>query len=143
MSLLQRLRGALGFATMWSVAWVGLSLALFALFKIFDPDDIGEDGLGVVVPILATVGFLCGLGFAGLLALLERHKALERLSLVRVAIWGFAGSAGIPLLMGADGSMWPVTGTVGAILATTSVAVARRPALPPPAERDYRPQPEP
>jgi hypothetical protein len=121
------LRGALGIGLTWAVLWVVLGILLLALFLIFDPADIGPgEGPSRVLPILGLVGFLSGLGFAGLLFLAERRRTLRELSLGRVALWGLLGSAAIPLLMGADGSMGWLTGFLGATFATTSVAMARR-----------------
>jgi hypothetical protein len=125
--LLRRLRGALAIGVTWAVMWIAIGLVLFAVIRIVSPEDIEPgEGLDVALPILGLVGFLSGLGFAGLLSLIERRARLDELSLARVALWGLLGSAAIPWLIGGDGSNGWVTGPMGAIFATASVAIARR-----------------
>ena len=139
-ALARWIRGALSVGVTWSVLWVMIGVALWGVFKIFQPEDIGPgEGLSVVLPILGTVGLLSGLGFSGLLTLAERRRGLGELSLGRVGLWGALGSAAVPLLMGADPSMGWLTGSLGAVFATSSVAIARRgtggePALPAPGD---------
>lgn len=69
---------------------------------------------------------IVGVTWSALLGVIERRRSLEKLSIPRVAIWGALGSAAIPLLMGRDGSMWPVTAGMGAIFAAGTLAIARR-----------------
>ena len=127
------LRGALGIGLTWAGLWVVFGIVVGIVIRIVDPSDIGPgEGPGVVLPILAVVGFLSGLGFAGLFSLAERRRTLTELSPGRAALWGLVGSAAIPLLMGTDGSMGWLTGTLGATFAAASVAIARRGALPTP-----------
>lgn len=134
-TLLRRLRGALGVGATWAALWVACGLGLVGIISIFRPGDIDPgEGLGTMIPVFATVGFLSGLGFAGLLWLAERRRTLPRLSLGRVAVWGMLGSAAIPLLMGTDGSMGVLTGLLGGVFAAGSVAAARR-ELPPAREQ--------
>jgi uncharacterized membrane protein len=126
-SLIRRLRGAVSIGVAWGLLWVAIGLILIALIGVFRPQEIDPgEGPGKVLPILGLVGFLSGLGFAGLLSLAERRTRLHELSLTRVALWGLLGSAAIPLVMGTDGSMGWLTGPMGAIFATASVAIARR-----------------
>jgi hypothetical protein len=104
-----------------------IGLLLLAVFGVFRPQEIDPgEGPGKVLPILGLVGFLSGLGFAFLLSLAERRTGLHELSLMRVAFWGLLGSAAIPLLLGRDAGNGWVTGPMGAIFATASVAIARR-----------------
>ena len=131
--LLRRLRGAVGIGITWGVLWVGVGFALSAVISAIHPGDIGPgEGLGVALPILGLVGFLSGLGFAAFLTIAERKTRLSELSLARVALWGLLGSAAIPLLMGTDGSMGFLTGPMGSLFATVSLALARRSADPSP-----------
>src|SRR5687768_11985217 len=120
------LRGALGTGLIWAVLWIIIGVLMMTGIWLVDPEQIGNDGPSWVLPILGTVGFLSGLGFASLLSLAERRHSLRELSLGRVALWGMLGSAAIPLLMGTDGSMGWLTGTLGAVFAAGSVAIARR-----------------
>lgn len=123
----RRLRGAIGIGLTWAVLWLVVGVLLFIVFRIFQPEDIGPgEGPSRVLPILATVGFLSGLAFAFLLSLTEGRRTFRELSLRRVSIWGLLGSAPIPLLMGTDAGMGVVTGSLGAIFAAGSVAIARR-----------------
>lgn len=126
-SFVRRFRGALGIGLTWAVLWVVFGVLFMSFLYIFQPEDIGPgEGPAKALPILALVGFLSGLGFAALLSLAERRRTLRELSLPRIALWGMLGSAAIPLLMGTDGSMGWLTGSLGATFATASVAIARR-----------------
>lgn len=128
--LVRRLRGALGIGVTWGVLWAAIGVVLALTIGVVDPEDIDPgEGPARVAAIFGLVGFLSGLGFAGLLSLAERRRTIAQLSLGRVALWGVLGGAAIPLLMGTDGSMGWVTGPMGAIFATASVAAARRRAL--------------
>ena len=125
--LLRRLRGALGIGLTWAVLWVVVGFGLVTVIGILRPGDISRgEGLSRILPSLATVGFLSGLGFAALFWLAERRRTLAQLSIGRVALWGLLGSAAIPLLLGTDGSMGILTGSLGALFAAGSVATARR-----------------
>lgn len=124
---LRRLRGALGIGVTWAGLWTAVGLGLAGVLRILRPADFDPgEGLGVILPVLALVGFLSGLGFALLLSLSERKRTLGELSLPRVALWGLLGSAAIPLLLGTDGTMGVLTGLLGAVFASGTVAVARR-----------------
>ena len=128
--LVRRLRGALGIGVMWGVLWAAIGLALGFIVGIVRPDQIGPgEGPGRIAAVLGFVGFLSGLGFAGLVSLAERRRTIHELSLGRAALWGLLGSAAIPLLTGADPSVGLITGSLGALFATASVATARRGAL--------------
>jgi hypothetical protein len=120
------LRGALGTGLIWAALWIIIGVLIMTGLWLVDPDEIGNDGPSHVLPILGIVGFLSGLGFAAMLSLAERRHSFRELSLGRVALWGMLGSAGIPLLMGTDGSTGWLTGTLGALFAAGSVAIARR-----------------
>jgi hypothetical protein len=134
--LVRRLRGAVAIGLSWAIMWVVIGLILFAVIRIVSPEDIGPgEGLDRALPILGLVGFLSGLGFAGLLSLAERRTSLRDLSLLRVALWGLLGSAAIPWLLGTNFSEGLVTGPMGAIFATASVAIARRGAARRPEDR--------
>ena len=129
-NLVRRLRGAVGIALTWGGAWAVIGVALALGIGILRPGEIDPgEGPVKVAAVLGLAGFLSGLGFAGLLAFGERRRTIRDLSLARVALWGFLGAAAIPALTGADiGEGW-ITGTLGAIFATASLAVARRGAL--------------
>ena len=125
-ALARWLRGALGIGVVSTTLWLAIGIMLWAAMRLFRPEDIGQDGLRVVLPILGLVGFLSGLGFAALITLAERRRPLRELSPGRIALWGFLGAGGIPVLLGADAGEGWITGVLGATFATLSVAMARR-----------------
>lgn len=129
-NVVRRLRGAFGIAVTWGALWAVIGVALTLAVRVVRPEEIDPgEGPGKVAAVLGLVGFLSGLGFAGLLLLGERRRTIRELPLGRVALWGFLGAAAIPLLTGADvGEGW-ITGSLGGIFAATSLAVARRAAL--------------
>ena len=129
-TLARRLRGALGIGVTWGVLWAGIGVLLALIVGVVRPDNIDPgEGPGKIAAILGLVGFFAGLGFAGLLSLAEGRRTIHALSLGRVALWGFLGAAALPLLTGADASVGVITGPLGALFATASVAAARRGAL--------------
>ena len=128
--LVRRLRGALGIGVTWGVLCATIGLVLGLVVGVVSPDQIDPgEGPGKVAAVLGLVGFLSGLGFAGLFFVAERRRTIHELSLGRVALWGLLGAAAIPLLTGADPSVGLITGPMGALFATTSVVTARRGAL--------------
>ena len=121
------LRGALGIGLTWATLWVIIGVLIMTTIYLIDPADIGPgEGPAKALPILAAVGLLSGFGFATLLSLAEGRRGLRDLSMVRVALWGALGSAAIPFVMGTDASMGWLTGSLGAIFAAGSLALARR-----------------
>lgn len=125
--LIRRLRGALGIGLTWGVLWIVVGSAIGVGIAIFQPEDIGPgEGFGRALPIFGLVGFLSGLGFAILISLAERRRTIERLSGLRVMLWGVLGSAAVPLLIGANPGMGWITGPMGALFAATTIAIARR-----------------
>jgi len=94
--------------------------------EVIDP---GETPAYIAL-VLGTAGVLSGMGFGLVLAALERGRRLREVSLLRVALWGAVGSATIPLLTPVADSMIIFTCPLGALLASASVAIARRPQLP-------------
>ncbi len=126
-SITRWLRGALGIGATWAGLWVIIGVLMMTAIYLIDPADIEPgEGPGKALPILGAVGLLSGFGFAALLSLAEGRRTLRDLSIVRVGLWGALGSAAIPLLMGADGSMGWLTGSLGAIFAAGSLVIARR-----------------
>jgi hypothetical protein len=125
--LLRRVRGVLGTAFTWAIAWTGLGVGFGALAGI---------QLGYWVPMAlngAAAGFIAGASFAVILSIAERKNTLEGLSLRRVALWGAVGGlllSFIPMAFGVPvpyllGPLVINTG-IGAGMATGSVFLARR-----------------
>ncbi len=121
------LRGALGVGLTWAALWMLFAILLWTVFMVFAPGQMhAGEGLARGLRIFGLVGLLSGLGFAALLSLAEHRRPLGELSLGRVALWGFLGSAAIPMVMGVDAREGWLPGLLGAIFATASVAIARR-----------------
>lgn len=75
------------------VLWVAFGLVLGLIVGVLRPDNIGPgEGPAKALPILGLVGFLSGLGFAGLLSLAERRRTIHELSLGRVTVVQFVRS---------------------------------------------------
>ena len=130
--LVRRLRGALGICMTWGVLWATIGLVLGFILGVVRPDQIEPgEGPGRIATVLGLFGFLSGLGFAGLFSLAEGRRTIHELSLRRVALWGLLGAGAIPMLTGGDASVGLITGSLGALFATASVAMARGGALRP------------
>jgi len=126
-AVLRKLRGALGIGLSWAVIWALFGLSIGFAILYFDPASIdqGEDPLNMA-RIIGTVGFMCGLVFAGVLAFAERHTKLRDMSLWRAAFWGAIGGAALPLLTTMNDQIALNTVPLGVISATFAVALARR-----------------
>ena len=125
--LIRRLRGVAGVAVLWGTIWAVLGALLGLVYGALRPEDIdpGESPTRIAA-ILGTAGFISGAGFAMMLAFLERGRTLRDISAVRVALWGGAGGAVIPLLTAVADSQVFWTCPLGAALAASSLAMARR-----------------
>ena len=125
--VVRQLRSAFVIATSWGALWAAIGVSVTLLLAVVRPQEIGADeGPGKVAAVLGLVGFLSGLGFAGLLCFAEKGQRFSELSMRRIALWGFIGGAAIPALVGADiGEGW-ITGILGAIFAAGSLALARQ-----------------
>jgi hypothetical protein len=146
MTILRRLRGAVGVGVVWGVAFSTLATALLLggivsgviPSIVFGPRDV------ISVAIRAfVVGGLAGMVFAAALASAERQRTLANLSIKRAALWGFLGAACVPAILAvATGAMGllpvgviasgvAVFGVIGGALSIATVRIARRaPALP-------------
>ncbi len=124
---LRRVRGVLGTAFTWAIAWTGLGAGLGLLAGI---------PFSYILPMAlngAAAGFIAGASFAVILSVAERQRTLEDLSLRRVALWGAVGGlllSFIPMAFGVPvpyllGPLVINTG-IGAGMATGSVFMARR-----------------
>ena len=139
MRSLRGLRGLLGITIAWSIAWIPLGIAL----GIVEGQVYGRGwrvpGIAHIVgdvPLLATVGAVCGFGFGLVLAAMERRRTIAALSLPRMVAWGVAGSLVIPciaILTGDAGStlrgiLWSlgIFGIPGGMCAAMTFALVRR-----------------
>lgn len=137
-SWLRRLRGALGNAVTWAVAWGGVGAALGLYFGI------GALPMGVSIwqaivgtaASLAAAGFVAGGSFAVVLGVMERNHTLADLRVPRLALWGAVAGMLVPtvqlLVSGFPGGMTTamivmgITGLMGAGCSAGSLALARR-----------------
>lgn len=81
---LRRIRGALGMAVVWGLAWFSAGMVLRLI--------VGPGAADVPFPVgFGILGFLAGALFSGILGLVERGRGFHELSLPRFAGWGAAG----------------------------------------------------
>lgn len=142
-NVFRRLRGMLGFGLTWGGLWGVIGAGIGLVIGVVNPgawtfaNPIFDWAVG-----MGLYGFVSGVGFAGVLSLIEGRRTLRNLSLGRVALWGILGSAAVPWIFGALG-MFAAGTTVGEILgamlvtsglggtfAPGAVALARRGELP-------------
>ena len=144
MFFLRRLRGILGTSVLWALVWALLGCLLLLAEAFF-----GDHAHHVAQParlVLMSVGFfgvwgaVSGGVFALALAIAERRRSIEQLSMWRVGAWGAIGGAALPALGTAlsilEGSiariapqaaiLFAITALLGALCATGTVAIARR-----------------
>ena len=125
----------MGIGLTWAVGWGVVGGLLTAILRIFRPGDFdaGENEL-VAAALFAMAGFLCGSAFSLLFALAERRRAVDDLSVLRAAVWGGVGAAGLPFLTTMNDSLAILFAPLGAAFAAGAVALAkqsaRREALP-------------
>jgi hypothetical protein len=144
---LRRLRGVLGVGALWGVAGTAYGAMSALVAKVLSGVRPGvplfefllEVGLGA-----GAVGFLLGSGFAGVLAVIERRRTFDQLSLARAAAWAAMVGATLPIayllvFFGPEGVVLSLTrtplaviaasvsyGALGGALAAGTVALARR-----------------
>lgn len=133
MQWLRRLRGMAGMGITWALIWAIVGGGVME--GIVDPR--GEI-LDMWPQTLAIPGFLSGVAFAALLAVVARRRRFEELSLPRFAAWGAAAGAllgglalgagifpAVPALLRAAVVLGPMT-LLNAASAAGTLAVARR-----------------
>jgi hypothetical protein len=96
MRLIRRLRGLLGTAAAWALAWAPVPFIIHAFTGLLS----GTSARLIIGAVLGSAfsGAVAGLVFGGVLMLAERHNALGRIPGWRFALWGAAGSLTVPLL---------------------------------------------
>jgi hypothetical protein len=132
---LRRIRGATGMGLAWAAAWGGagtLVMLGFLLVTGSRPD--------APFPLMfAAAGFVAGVIFSGILALVEGRRRFDQMSVPRFAAWGAAGgfllSATFVLAVSLTGDpaflsnllvVGPVFAAAAAASAAGSLALARR-----------------
>ncbi len=127
--ILKKLRGALGIALTWAVAWAVAGVALVAV--IYVSADPWPDALPFWEFARSSVfrfglyGLMSGALFSGALATIHRRRKLGELKPAWVGLWG--GSAGFLISMGVTGVAFATGGIpssevpLGAIALATSI----------------------
>jgi hypothetical protein len=114
---------SLTWATLWALMFGAL---LLALERVLGPSN--EPSLLFMMWTIGQLGLATGLLFGVLLATGENGKAVEKISLLRVTLWGALSAAVFPVMTGrANQVLW--TSTFGVIVAVAMVALARQAAL--------------
>ncbi len=125
--VLRKLRGVVGMGVTWGAVWAALGAALGLVAAVVSPEHLdGGEGPLLFARVLGTAGFISGAGFALMLSFLERGRTIRDISMRRVALWGTLGGAVIPLLTSVHDSQIFWTCPLGALLATSTVLIARR-----------------
>ena len=124
------LRGIAAIALSWVPLWIAVFLALLGVIAVVDPDSIDEnERFSVFAAIAATLGLVSGTVFALILAIVERGKSVDQLTLWRVAMWGLLASAVFPVTTGRYNQVF-VMCPIGVLIALTTVILSKRvPAL--------------
>jgi hypothetical protein len=146
MSMLRRIRAAVGLAITWGTVFTTVSALVLGVVLIFRLAPPGIFTPAVIAGMLARNflgGAIAGFIFALLLSRAERSKRVSDLTSNRVAAWGFVGGvAAFTAIMVSSGvaSVVPITallssgtlyGVICSGLSTATVRVARRaPELP-------------
>lgn len=121
---LRRIRGAMGMGLTWALAWFGAGLVLLLV--------IGPNAADVPFPLFfGFLGFIAGMTFSAILALAERRRTFEQMSLPRFALWGgaegvlLAAAMALGLGAGALLVLGPIFAVAGAGCASGSLLLAR------------------
>ena len=128
----RRIRGAVLMGLTWALVW-GVAAVLMGM--IVDPDGSMDE---MWVAVGAYPGFLGGVAYSAVLAIADRRRGIDELSLSRVGAWGAVTGlllGALPFALGSPTSALPpwllgavvvVPATVlGAASACASLAVAR------------------
>ena len=111
MKLVRVLRGVLGTAAAWSLAWIPLTLASWSITAALFGNVPPFQYWGPIVVGAAVRGAISGAAFAAVLAVAGRRRTFASLRLRDMLLWGAVGGIVAPAI------------TLGAIALTTSGAV--------------------
>ena len=113
----------------WAVVWAPVAVVIGTM--IVDPDNSMDE---MWVAIGAYPGFLCALIFSGVLAIAERGRRLDEVSLSRAGIWGALAGVVVgvfPFTVGTSTSALPfwqlalaVIGSITLMSAVSGIASA-------------------
>lgn len=105
------LRGVLGTAASWAVAWTVLTLAIFGGAALFGADLPAWQFWPQILMGAARRGAISGAAFAGVLALIGRRRSFGALRFPELMLSGALGAVVAPLI------------TIGALTLGTSIAI--------------------
>ena len=130
---LRRLRGAVGTALVWASGWAGTGL-LLSLTGLFG--SLAAVEYVVFAGVFAVMGFISGAAFSSILAIAERSRTFDQMSLPRFAGWGAVGGILLQLVFVALGQgtgpiLLAMCALLGSGSAAGSLALARRAKLGP------------
>lgn len=117
----KRVRAAVVNGLIWAVVWAPLGV-LVGL--VVDPDDSLDEMWFLV---FGYPGFLGGVLFSVVLALIERTRRVDDLSLPRVGAWGAVAGllvGTLPFLLGTPTSRLPLVVLAGTVIGSTTLLSA-------------------
>ena len=122
----RRVRGAIGIGVTWAAAWSAAGAVPRWVF--------GVETDAPLPLIFGVFGLIAGVVFAGVLALTERRRTFDQMSLPRFAGWGAVGgllfsvvwARVISLGWGDALALAPTLAVASAVCASGSLALARR-----------------
>ena len=86
------IRGALLMVVLWVAGW---GLGYGGIMEVVDPDGRVQD---IWPTVLAIPGLIGGIIFSAILAIAERGRSFDEISIVRFALWGAASGMVVGLL---------------------------------------------
>ena len=133
---LKRIRGVLGTALTWAVAWSGVGVVLGLVGGVVAPGAVSVvDWVVTLVGVFGPLGFVGGVVFSTVLGIAEGRRRFDQMSLTRFAAWGAVGAflvsaflvLGDSSLLGFDKVLLIAVMTLlGAGSAAGSLALARK-----------------
>lgn len=145
MLLLRRARGVLVTGVLWAIVWAVFGCVLMGVLRVIlglrPVEPSFTDLLAGALSFFGVSGAVSGAVFAISLAIAERRRRIEDLSMKRVALWGAIGGVTIPavgtamdILTGlARSALQPdlivifgIAALLGSFCSTATLALARR-----------------
>ena len=135
MRILRRLRGLLGLALAWGIAWIPVGISIYFIVEGVSDRAIRWIAVPGLAVRLGTVGALCGVAFGVLTAVLERRRTFLGLTVGRMAVWGALGGCAFPiavlsttpLTMGMEeAAVFAIFSALGTLTSLGTLALARR-----------------
>ena len=127
-------RSVAGVGLAWAALWMAGWTLAFGITDVVDPDTIDPGEEKLVFQVFGPMGLLSGIAFALLTTRLRSRVSEARLSLLRAAGWGFAGTAIVQLFYLGHGDAGLVSNlgvallcaVLGAAVAVVWLLLARR-----------------